>query len=128
VHEIAQPLGIGFLGPRHDAEMDARRYSRMPKGRYRIMTNYMPKVGKYGIDMMYRTCTVQTISPLRVGSRHGEKAACVAGRSAGCHRPFRQFAVTEGSRTDISRFARKSGATRQQRAGMLLSHLKMLWL
>jgi glutamate--cysteine ligase len=24
------------------------------------MTNYMPKVGKYGIDMMYRTCTVQT--------------------------------------------------------------------
>ena len=32
----------------------------MPKGRYKIMTNYMPKVGKYGIDMMYRTCTVQT--------------------------------------------------------------------
>jgi glutamate--cysteine ligase len=33
---------------------------KMPKGRYRIMTNYMPKVGKYGLDMMYRTCTVQT--------------------------------------------------------------------
>jgi glutamate--cysteine ligase len=32
----------------------------MPKGRYRIMTAYMPKVGKLGIDMMYRTCTVQT--------------------------------------------------------------------
>ena len=32
----------------------------MPKGRYRIMTNYMPKVGKLGLDMMYRTCTVQT--------------------------------------------------------------------
>jgi glutamate--cysteine ligase len=32
----------------------------MPKGRYNIMTAYMPKVGKYGIDMMYRTCTVQT--------------------------------------------------------------------
>ena len=31
----------------------------MPKGRYRIMTNYMPKVGKLGLDMMYRTCTVQ---------------------------------------------------------------------
>jgi len=24
------------------------------------MTNYMPKVGSYGLDMMYRTCTVQT--------------------------------------------------------------------
>jgi glutamate--cysteine ligase len=32
----------------------------MPKGRYKIMTNYMPKVGRYGLDMMYRTCTVQT--------------------------------------------------------------------
>ena len=31
----------------------------MPKGRYRIMTNYMPKVGARGLDMMYRTCTVQ---------------------------------------------------------------------
>jgi glutamate--cysteine ligase len=31
----------------------------MPKGRYKIMTAYMPKVGKYGLDMMYRTCTVQ---------------------------------------------------------------------
>ena len=32
----------------------------MPKGRYKIMTDYMPKVGRYGLDMMYRTCTVQT--------------------------------------------------------------------
>jgi glutamate--cysteine ligase len=32
----------------------------MPKGRYRIMTAYMPKVGGHGLDMMYRTCTVQT--------------------------------------------------------------------
>jgi glutamate--cysteine ligase len=32
----------------------------MPKGRYRIMTSYMPKVGTLGLDMMYRTCTVQT--------------------------------------------------------------------
>ncbi|MBN8935725.1 MAG: glutamate--cysteine ligase, partial [Rhizobiales bacterium] len=32
----------------------------MPKGRYKIMTAYMPKVGTLGLDMMYRTCTVQT--------------------------------------------------------------------
>jgi glutamate--cysteine ligase len=31
----------------------------MPKGRYRIMANYMPKVGSRGLDMMFRTCTVQ---------------------------------------------------------------------
>ena len=31
----------------------------MPTGRYKIMTAYMPKVGELGLDMMYRTCTVQ---------------------------------------------------------------------
>jgi glutamate--cysteine ligase len=31
----------------------------MPKGRYKIMRAYMPKVGKLGLDMMFRTCTVQ---------------------------------------------------------------------
>ena len=32
---------------------------RMPKGRYAIMLNYMPKVGSLGLDMMLRTCTIQ---------------------------------------------------------------------
>ena len=31
----------------------------MPKGRYAIMRAYMPKVGRLGLDMMLRTCTVQ---------------------------------------------------------------------
>ena len=31
----------------------------MPKSRYDIMTAYMPKVGSKGLDMMYRTCTIQ---------------------------------------------------------------------
>jgi glutamate--cysteine ligase len=31
----------------------------MPKGRYKIMREYMPKVGSLGLDMMKRTCTVQ---------------------------------------------------------------------
>ena len=31
----------------------------MPKGRYEIMLNYMPKVGTLGLDMMLRTCTIQ---------------------------------------------------------------------
>ncbi|MFX5554989.1 glutamate-cysteine ligase family protein, partial [Acinetobacter baumannii] len=31
----------------------------MPKGRYAIMKAYMPKVGSLGLDMMFRTCTVQ---------------------------------------------------------------------
>jgi glutamate--cysteine ligase len=31
----------------------------MPKGRYAIMRDYMPRVGRMGLDMMLRTCTVQ---------------------------------------------------------------------
>jgi glutamate--cysteine ligase len=60
VREVATPLGIGFLGLGMTPSWSRAQIPVMPKGRYKIMTNYMPKVGKYGIDMMYRTCTVQT--------------------------------------------------------------------
>jgi glutamate--cysteine ligase len=60
VREIATPLGIGFLGLGMTPSWSRKQIPTMPKGRYRIMTDYMPKVGKYGLDMMYRTCTVQT--------------------------------------------------------------------
>jgi glutamate--cysteine ligase len=60
VREIATPLGIDFLGLGMTPSWSRSQMPVMPKGRYRIMTNYMPKVGRYGLDMMYRTCTVQT--------------------------------------------------------------------
>src|SRR6187397_3059016 len=60
VREVAGPLGIGFLGIGMTPDWTRADMPVMPKGRYKIMTNYMPKVGKLGLDMMYRTCTVQT--------------------------------------------------------------------
>ncbi|MFY9757030.1 MAG: glutamate--cysteine ligase, partial [Pseudolabrys sp.] len=60
VREVAQPLHIGFLGLGMTPSWSRAQMPKMPKGRYKIMTAYMPKVGKLGIDMMYRTCTVQT--------------------------------------------------------------------
>src|SRR6201987_836275 len=60
VKEAARPLGIGFLGLGMTPNWRREDIPVMPKGRYRIMTAYMPKVGRYGLDMMYRTCTVQT--------------------------------------------------------------------
>jgi glutamate--cysteine ligase len=60
VKEIARPLGIGFLGIGMIPNWTRAEIPTMPKGRYRIMTAYMPKVGGHGLDMMYRTCTVQT--------------------------------------------------------------------
>jgi glutamate--cysteine ligase len=60
VHEVARPLGIGFLGVGMAPTWTRAEMPQMPKGRYKIMTAYMPKVGTLGLDMMYRTCTVQT--------------------------------------------------------------------
>src|SRR5689334_8302285 len=60
LREVARPLGIGFLGLGMTPNWTRADVPVMPKGRYQIMTAYMPKVGKYGLDMMYRTCTVQT--------------------------------------------------------------------
>ncbi len=57
--EIADPLGIGFLGLGASPKWALADTPRMPKSRYRIMTDYMPTVGSQGLDMMYRTCTIQ---------------------------------------------------------------------
>ena len=59
LREIAEPLGIGFLGVGASPKWRLEDTPRMPKSRYDIMTNYMPKVGSLGLDMMYRTSTIQ---------------------------------------------------------------------
>jgi glutamate--cysteine ligase len=56
---IGGELGIGFLGLGFSPKWTRAETPSMPKGRYGIMTAYMPKVGKLGLDMMYRSCTVQ---------------------------------------------------------------------
>jgi glutamate--cysteine ligase len=59
LREIAEPLGIAFLALGMSPKWTRAETPAMPKARYRIMTRYMPKVGHYGLDMMYRTATVQ---------------------------------------------------------------------
>ncbi|MBW3097127.1 glutamate--cysteine ligase [Pseudohoeflea coraliihabitans] len=59
LREIADPLGIRFLGMGGSPKWRRDETPRMPKSRYDIMTRYMPKVGSQGLDMMYRTCTIQ---------------------------------------------------------------------
>lgn len=60
LREVAGPLGIAFLpvGFHPLAARDAMPW--MPKQRYAIMREYMPRVGELGLDMMLRTCTVQS--------------------------------------------------------------------
>ncbi len=59
VKKVCQPLGVAFLGMGFAPTWTLDETPRMPKARYNIMRNYMPKVGSLGLDMMHRTCTVQ---------------------------------------------------------------------
>lgn len=59
VKSIAEPLGIAFLGMGFQPKWERKDTQWMPKGRYRIMREYMQKRGNLGLDMMSRTCTVQ---------------------------------------------------------------------
>ncbi|HEY1143686.1 MAG TPA: glutamate--cysteine ligase [Sphingomicrobium sp.] len=56
---VGDELGLGFLGVGMWPDKARSDLPVMPKGRYRIMLNYMPKVGSLGLDMMLRTCTIQ---------------------------------------------------------------------
>ncbi len=60
VKEVAGEIGASFIGLGFAPEWRREDMHWMPKGRYRIMRDYMPKKGRLGIDMMLRTCTVQT--------------------------------------------------------------------
>ncbi len=57
--EVAHPLGLEFLSLGMSPKWTRAETPMMPKGRYKIMAAYMPKVGSLGLDMMFRTCTVQ---------------------------------------------------------------------
>jgi len=59
VREVGGELGLGFLGLGFTPNWRRDQIPVMPKGRYKIMTEYMKKVGTMGLDMMYRSCTVQ---------------------------------------------------------------------
>ena len=59
VAAIAAPMGAKFLGVGAAPIWTHDQMPVMPKGRYRLMTDYMGRVGTHGTQMMYRTCTVQ---------------------------------------------------------------------
>jgi glutamate--cysteine ligase len=60
VKQVADQLNLGFLGTGFDPMWTRADVPIMPKGRYGIMRAYMPKKGNLGLDMMLRTCTIQS--------------------------------------------------------------------
>ena len=59
VQDIADAVGIGFIGLGAAPIWRHEDMPLMPKGRYKLMDSYMQKVGTSGTTMMRRTCTVQ---------------------------------------------------------------------
>jgi glutamate--cysteine ligase len=56
---VGETMGIGFLGLGFSPKWALADVPHMPKQRYAVMTRYMPQVGARGLDMMYRTATIQ---------------------------------------------------------------------
>jgi len=59
VRNISEELGIGFLTLGFQPKWQREDIHWMPKARYAVMRDYMPRVGDAGLDMMLRTTTVQ---------------------------------------------------------------------
>ncbi len=56
---VTDPMGLHMMGLGFNPKWRHEDIPMMPKGRYKVMTAYMPKVGSMGLEMMYRTCTAQ---------------------------------------------------------------------
>jgi len=59
VKDIADAIGVGFIGLGAAPIWSHDEMPLMPKGRYTLMDSYMQSVGTMGTAMMRRTCTVQ---------------------------------------------------------------------
>ncbi|NMN03311.1 MULTISPECIES: glutamate--cysteine ligase [unclassified Novosphingobium] len=60
VKTIGDRFGLAYLGLGLWPDKARADLPIMPKGRYEIMLRHMPRVGTMGLDMMLRTCTIQT--------------------------------------------------------------------
>jgi glutamate--cysteine ligase len=59
VQTVADEIGAGFIGLGAAPIWTHEQMPLMPKGRYKLMNDYMDRVGTHGTQMMRRTCTVQ---------------------------------------------------------------------
>lgn len=59
LRRVCVPRGVSFVGVGFQPTARLEEIPLVPKGRYAVMTRYMPRVGRRGLDMMKRTATVQ---------------------------------------------------------------------
>lgn len=59
INDSCKDLDLYLLSLGFHPKASISQMAHVPKSRYNIMQNYMPKVGSMGLDMMYRTCSIQ---------------------------------------------------------------------
>ena len=59
LRDISEEMGIVWLGLGFHPFAKLEELASVPKLRYGVMREYLPTRGKHGLDMMFRTCTVQ---------------------------------------------------------------------
>jgi len=59
IEYVCNDLNIGALGLGFCPNWNFNDMGRVPKTRYKIMREYMPKVGNFGLDMMHCSATTQ---------------------------------------------------------------------
>lgn len=59
IMRVGEDLAIGFIGIGFTPKWQLSEVPLMPKARYNVMMQYMPSVGRRGLDMMFRTATIQ---------------------------------------------------------------------
>lgn len=59
IKQVSDANDVAFLGLGFTPLATLDDMPLMPKARYGIMKNYMPTRGNLGLDMMFRTCTIQ---------------------------------------------------------------------
>ena len=72
VKAVTDELGAGILGLGYQPKWSLDDVGWMPKGRYKIMREYMPTRGSLGLHMMLATCTVQVNLDFRSESHMAE--------------------------------------------------------
>ena len=59
INVVGQKLQIGVIGLGFHPKCTLKEIPHMPKSRFEVMQHYLPTRGRYALDMMYRTCSVQ---------------------------------------------------------------------
>ena len=96
VKTVGAELDVGFLGIGYQPKWPRAALPWMPKERYRIMREYMPKKGNLGLAMMQATCTVQVNLDFDYGSDDGRDVSHRPRPTASRHCTIRELAVRRG--------------------------------